>query len=53
MQIVKNTTILYEPSFLFFKTNGERADNEKGGKRMLVYRLLLVVDRGIEPLCQD
>ena len=49
MQIVKNTTILYEP----LKTNGERADNEKGGKRMLVYRLLLVVDRGIEPLCQD
>ena len=39
--------------FLFFKSNGERADNEKGGKRMLVYRLLLVVDRGIEPLCQD
>ena len=35
------------------KQMGERADNEKGGKRMLVYRLLLVVDRGIEPLCQD
>ena len=40
MQIVKNTTILFEP-FLFFKTNGERADNEKGGERMLVYRLLV------------
>ena len=51
MQIVKNTTILYEP--LFFKTNEERVYNEKGGKRILVYRLLLVVDRGIEPLCQD
>ena len=51
MQIVKNTTILFDS--LFFKTNGERADNEKDGKRMLVYRLLLVVDRGIEPLCQD
>ena len=41
MQIVKNTTILFEPLFEPFKTNGERADNEKGGKRMLVYRLLL------------
>ena len=42
MQIVKNTTILFDP-ILFdpFKTNGERADNEKGGKRMLVYRLLV------------
>ena len=29
------------PTCLFFKTNGERADNEKGGKRMLVYRLLV------------
>ena len=52
MQIVKNTTILFDP-FILLKTNGERADNEKGGKRAFVYRLLLVVDRGIEPLCQD
>ena len=41
MSKVKKFLLLTHSLFLFFKTNGERADNEKGGKRMLVYRLLL------------